>query len=94
MHEEEYAGAKHREGAEHQRHARRQRGGGDQYRAKKQEGERILQPAGEEQQHRELRDIEGEQPGRAVGLQPLRQAKATRIARLRQADKATTARQA
>ena len=42
----------------------------------RQERERILQSAGEEQQHRKLGDVEGEQPGRAVGLEPLRHRKA------------------
>ena len=36
----------------------------------------FSQPAGEEQQHRELGDVEGEQPCGALGLEPLRQAEA------------------
>ena len=49
--------------------------------AEEQERERVLQAAGEEQQHRELGDVEGEQPGGAVGLEPLRQAEAHAAAR-------------
>ena len=48
-------------------------GGREQHRPEEQERERVLQPAGEEQQHRELGDVEGQQPGGAVGLEPLRQ---------------------
>ena len=44
--------------------------------AEQQEGERILQAAGQEQQHRQLGDVEGEQPGGAVGLEPLRHVEA------------------
>ena len=72
MHEHEHGGAGDGEAAEHQRHARGQRGGRDQNRPEKQERERIFQAAGEEQEHRELGDIEGKQPRRPVGLEPLR----------------------
>ena len=44
--------------------------------AEEQEGERVLQAAGEEQQHRQFGDIEGQQPGGAVGLEPLRHVEA------------------
>ena len=72
MREHQHGRAGHREGAEHQREARRQRGRRQQHRTQEQEGERILQSAGQEQQHRQFGDVEGEQPGGAVGLQPLR----------------------
>ncbi len=71
VHEHQDGGAQDGEAGEHQRHARRQGGGRDQHRPEKKKRERVLQAAGEEQQHRELRDVEGEQPGRAVGLEPL-----------------------
>ncbi len=76
VHEHEHGRAGDGEAAEHQRHARRQRGGRDQHRSEKQDRERVLQPAGEEQQHGELGDVEGEQPRRPVGLEPLRHRKA------------------
>jgi hypothetical protein len=44
--------------------------------AEEQEGEGILQPAGQVQQNSEFGDVEGQQPGGAVGLQPLRHVKA------------------
>ena len=58
------------------RHARRQRGGRDQHRPEQQEGERVLQAAREVEQRRELGDIEAQQPGGAVGFEPLRLAEA------------------
>ena len=53
-------------------HARRQRGGRDQNRAEQQERERVLQAAGEVEQRREFGDIETQQPGCAVRIEPLR----------------------
>ncbi len=49
--------------------------------AEEQEGERVLQAAGQEQQHREFGDVEGEQPGGAVRLEPLRQMESAPAAR-------------
>ena len=76
VHEHQHGGAQHGKAAEHQRDARRQRGRRQQHRRQEQEGERVLQSAGQEQQHRKLGDVEGEQPGRALRLEPLRQAEA------------------
>ena len=53
----------------------------DQHRSEKQERERVLQAAGEEQQDRQLGDVEGQQPGRPVGLEPLRHAESECAAR-------------
>ena len=61
--------AKH---TEQQRHARRQRRRRDQHRAEQQKRERILQSAGEVKQRRELGDVEAEQIGGPLGLEPLR----------------------
>src|SRR5262249_45252029 len=68
----EHGGAGDSEAAEHERHPRWQRGGRDQNRSEKKQRERVLQAAGEEQQHRELGNVEGEEPCRAVGFEPLR----------------------
>ena len=76
MREHQYGGAGDGEAAEHQREARRQRGCRQQHRRQEQKGERVLQAAGQEQEHREFGDVEGEQPGGAVGLQPLRHVEA------------------
>ena len=70
--EHERGGAGDGETAEDQRHPRRQRGGRDQDRSEKQERERVLQPAGKEQQHRKLGDVEGKKPRRPAGFEPLR----------------------
>ena len=64
------------EGAEQQREARRQRCRRQQHRSEEQERERVLQPAGEEQQHCQLGDIERQKPGRAIGREPLRHVEA------------------
>jgi hypothetical protein len=63
-------GAQHGERAERQRHARRQRGRRNQHRAEQQIGERVLQTAGEIEQRRQLRDVEPQQPRRAIRLEP------------------------
>src|SRR4051794_33270383 len=75
MHEDEQRRAGDGEAAEHQGHARRQRGGRDQHRSEKKESERVLQPAGKKQQHRQLGYVEGQQPCRPIGLEPLRHRK-------------------
>ena len=72
MEENQQGRAQHRERAEHHGHARRQGGRREQHRPQEKERERIFQPAGEEHQDRELRDIEGQQPGGAVGLDAAR----------------------
>ena len=76
MEEHQHGGAQHGECADQQRHARRQRRGGNQHRAEQQERERVLQAAGEIEQCRQLGDIEAQQPGGAVGFEPLRLGKA------------------
>ena len=75
MREHQHGGAQHREYAEDHGDARRQRGRRQQHRREEQERERIFQAAGQEQQHGELGDVEGQQPGGALGLEPLGQAK-------------------
>src|SRR5262245_2977067 len=72
MDEHEHGSAGDGEAAEHERDPRRQRGGRDQNRSEKKQRERVLQAAGEEQQHGEFGNVEGEQPRRPVGFEPLR----------------------
>src|SRR6266516_6580945 len=72
MDEHEHGGAGDGEAAEHERDPRRQRGGRDQNRSEKKQRERVLQAAGEEEQHGELGSVEGEEPRRPVGFEPLR----------------------
>ena len=59
MHEHQHGRAQYRQRAEQQREARRQGGRRQQHRPQEQEGEGVLQAAGQEQQHRQFRDIEG-----------------------------------
>ncbi len=72
MDEHEHGGAGDGEAAEHERDPRRQRGGRDQNRSEKKQRERVLQAAREEEQHGELGSVEGEEPRRPVGFEPLR----------------------
>src|SRR6516165_1589993 len=72
VHEHQHGRASDGKAAEHERHPRWQRSGRDQNRPEKKQCERVLQPAGEEQQHRELGGVEGKQPRRPVGFEPLR----------------------
>jgi len=74
--EDQHGRAGRRESAQHHGQPRRQRGSGQQHRAEKQERKRIFEPTGEEQEDRQFRDIEGEQPGGTVGLHPLGHAEA------------------
>src|SRR5215510_14572961 len=76
VHEYEHRRAGDREAAEHQREARRQRGGRQQHRPEEQERERVLQPAGEKQQYCKFGDVERQKPGRAIGREPLRHVEA------------------
>ena len=76
MHEDEQGRAGDRETAEHECHARRQRGCRDQHRSEEQESKRILQAPGKEQEDRELGDIEPKKPSRPPGLEPLHRGKA------------------
>ncbi len=71
MQKDQNGRADHREGAKQQGHARRQRRRRNQHRAQQQKAERVLQPSGQVEQCRKLGDIEGEQPGGTIGLQPL-----------------------
>ena len=74
MHEHQRRRAHDGESTQHDRDARRQRRCRKQHRRKEQECEWILQAAGEEQQHRQLGDVECQQPRRARRLEPLCQA--------------------
>ncbi len=76
MQEHQHGGAEHGERADQQSHARRQRRCRDQHRPQQQESERIFQAAGEIKQCREFGDVEGQEPCRPVGLEPLRLVKA------------------
>ena len=71
MEENQHGCAQHGKNAEQQRHARRQRGCGNQYRPEQQEGKRILQTAREIKQRRKLGNVEAEEIGGAFGLEPL-----------------------
>ena len=71
MQEHQHRGAEHREGTDQQGHARWQRGRRDQDRPEQKKSERIFQPAGEVQQRGKFGDVEGQEPGGAVGLKPL-----------------------
>ncbi len=58
MKEHQRRGAGDRQAAERHRQPHRQRGRRDQHRCEEQEGERVLQPAGQEQQSGQLDDVE------------------------------------
>ena len=68
--EDQHRRAQHGKNPEQQSHARRQCCRRDQDRSQQQEGKRVLQPAGEIQERRKLRDVEAQQKGGAVGLKP------------------------
>ena len=74
MREHQHGRAYHGEHAEDDGDARRQRGRRQQHGRQEQKREWIFQPAGQEQKHRKLGDVESEQPRRALGLEPLGQA--------------------
>ncbi|MEY9444996.1 hypothetical protein ABIE82_002444 [Bradyrhizobium diazoefficiens] len=69
--EEQDRGAGDRQHAKPEGEAGRQRGCRDQHRCEEQERERVLEPAGEEQQAGQLHDVQRKQSGRLHRLQPL-----------------------
>ena len=71
MSDHEHARTGHRESREHQGEPHRQGGRRDQHRAEKQERERILQPAGEEQERGKFDNVDGEQPRDRLRCEPL-----------------------
>ena len=83
-----------REQAERQRDAQRQRGRRDQHRREEQKRERILEPAGESHQHRELHDVVARAAARRGRARAAAVRNAMRSATLSQAESAITDRQA
>ena len=71
MEENEHRRTQHRENTEQQCHARRQCRRRNQDRSEEEEGKRILQTAREVKQRRKLGDIETQEIGGAIRLQPL-----------------------
>ncbi len=71
MEEHQRRSAGHRQNAERNGQPDRQRGGRDQDGGQEQERERVLQPAGEEQQAGQFDDVERQQRRRIDRLQPL-----------------------
>src|SRR5277367_4136345 len=71
MNEYENGSAGDREHSQRNGEPDRQRGGRDQNRRQKQEGERILQAAGQEQQPGQFDDVQRQQRGRKRRLEPL-----------------------
>ena len=85
-------GERHR--AEQERLVRLQRRGRDHDRPEQQDGERVLQPAGQVEQAGKLQEVVGEKQRRPVRVEPMRRREGERRPRLSQAESEISAKQA